>query len=170
MTEDNTTPMEETTGGSGDDSGLVKGLRVQIRDLQSELKSRPDRDSLWAEFQAEQQVNTAVEAALTSFGYPAGIRDTIKAKLGDGEVTREAVGQALASIGFNVNPDAVTGQGGEADQARKDLAQVSSLSGQVQAAAGSGSGPNILDRIANATSQEELRAIAAEGGFLATGR
>jgi hypothetical protein len=169
LTQDNITDTTETLdeGNGSEESGVLKSLRVQIKDLKAELKSRPERETLLAEFQAEQGLNAAIETHLVALGHPVGMRDAVKGKLGDADVTLEGVATALTGIGYEVDVEnAGSGQEGGSTTTASELAGVSDLSAQVQSAAGSGSPAPVIDQINQATSQADLVKIAAEGGFL----
>lgn len=162
MTEDNTAGTEGTSEGGSDDNAVIKALRAQIRDLEKEVKAAPDEQSLRQAWEAEQATNAALDAELTSFGIPTGIRDSVKVQLGEEEITRENVGKALTGLGFEL-AEAASGSEKE-DAPQGQFAQVTKVAGAVQAATG-GPGPSDADRIANAKSREEIKQIAQEGGF-----
>lgn len=168
MTQEGNTDTADTLGTGSDDNAVMKALRKQISDLEKELKSRPDRDTLLAEFRDEQVRDFAIQDQLIGLGHPKGMLDAVKGRLdGDAEVTTEVVAKALTDIGYKVE---VAGDGSsQADGtagAGAELAGIADLSAQVQSAAGSGNPAPILDRINQATSPEEIAEIAAEGGFL----
>ncbi len=155
----------ENTPGDGEDqgqeSGVIKAMRIQIKDLEKALKTAPDAEALRAEFKAEQAKNTAVIKQLVAYGQPEGLSETIASKV-EGEVTEESVLGALKSIGL----DAVETEGSveEADP-NAALAEVSGLSGEVSAAANANPAVTGLQSIAEAETVDDLQAIADEGGW-----
>ena len=155
----------ENTPGDGEDqgqeSGVLKAVRAELRAAVAELKTRPDEDTLRAEFKAEQAKNTAVIKQLVAYGQPEGLSETIASKV-EGDVTEESVLAALKSIGL----DAVETEGGveEADP-NAALAEVSGLSGEVSAAANANPAVTGLQSIAEAETVDDLQAIADEGGW-----
>jgi len=155
----------ENTPGDGEDqgqeSGVIKAMRIQIKDLEKALKAAPDAEALRAEFKAEQAKSTAVIKQLVAYGQPEGLSETIAGKV-EGDVTEESVLAALRSIGL----DAVETEGSvkEADP-NAALAEVSGLSGEVSAAANANPAVTGLQSIAEAETIDDLQAIADEGGW-----
>ncbi len=169
MTQDNDTNTVDVQDTDQDDNSLIRGLRSEIKGLQKELKARPDRDTLAAELKDQLSRDTAIETQLISFGHPAGILDTVKGKLGDVEVTAEAVAEALRGIGYQVDVDDATSDQEEVTEPEvTDLAKVTNLSAQVQSAAKGIDSRNVGVRIAQADSPEEVTEIMDEAGLLAT--
>jgi len=167
LTQDNTTDAVDVQDTDQDNS-LIRSLRSDIKDLQKELKARPDRETLAAELKDQLTRDSAIETQLIGFGHPAGILDTVKGMLGDAEVTAEAVAGALASIGYKVDVDDATSDQEEVTEPEvTDLAKVTALSAQVQSAAKGKDSRNVEARIAQTETPEEVTAIMKEAGLLA---
>jgi hypothetical protein len=169
LTQDNHTEgVEPQDTGGGEDSAIIKALRKQVKDQKAELESRPDRETLIAELRNELVRDGAIEEELTFFGHPKGILDTVKGKLGDAEVTRESVAEALKGIGYQVEEaDASAGDGTEQSAQASDLAKVSTLSSRVRSAAQGEPSDAAMQRINKADTPAELAAIMAELGLSA---
>lgn len=164
----------DTTGAedesvSTDDNAVIKALRKQIRDLQAAVANAPTREDIEAEIRADLTRETAIADLLVGLGHPKGMSAVVKGKMGDAEVTVEAVAQALQSLGYAVEAaDGETaGSGGEVSEAQSNLVNVTSLSAQVQAAASGGGKESVEERIAKAQSPAEVAAIMAEAGLAA---
>jgi hypothetical protein len=154
--------------GVGEESAVIKALRKQIRDKDAELAARPDRDTLIAELRQELERDNAIGEELTFFGHPKGILDSVKKRLGDAEVSREGVAEALRSIGYQVEIADVPADSGEGpSQQLADLAKVSDLSSQVRAASQGANLASEVEKVAQAQTPEDLVRLAAEGGWLA---
>lgn len=167
MTQDNYTDTASAADESNEDSPVIQSLRQQVKDLQKQVKSAPDRDSLEAEIREQLTRDSAIQTQLGKFGHPAGILDVVKGKLGENEVTEDTVAEALTAIGYTVDKaDGAPETAKEPGDSRTDLANVTDLSRSVQSAAGSGAPASELSRVQNAQTPEELAAIAAEGGWL----
>ena len=151
------------------DSPVIKALRKQIRDLTKERDARPDRDTLEAELRPSWERDKAIEAELMGFGHPKAILDIVKDQLGESEVNRESVAKALEVIGYTVEltasaDEAPVSDAGSVPDEMSNLAQVTSLSRQVQSAASGATSDDLSKRIAGAKSREELVAIMDEAG------
>jgi hypothetical protein len=165
LTQDSNIDTTEAVDESSE-SAVIRALRKQIKDIEAELKGRPDRPTLEAEIRESLKRDNAIEGVLTTLGHPAGILDVVKAKLGDAEVTRDSVADALRGIGYQVEvDDAPAGEGHEPSESESDLAKVASLSAQVRSAAQGVAPVTDIQRINQAQSQAELNAIMAELGL-----
>lgn len=161
---DSSVPQDGTTQN---DSAVIKELRQQIKDLSAELKSRPDETELRAALSAELARDSAIETMLVGFGHPKGIRSLVAEKLGDAEVTVEAVAEALVGIGYEVDTTkTVEGHAESTVPAHAGLAEVSGLSSRLQSTSGTGTPASDVTKVNEASSREELRQIAADGGWL----
>jgi hypothetical protein len=162
MTQD----MDAEAIDAQDESGVIKALRSQIKDLEKDLKSRPDRDTLEAEFLTQQERNSAISSQLVDLGHPAGMSAIIAEKMGEGDVTRESVTATLQGLGYNLEATPETApdpsETSESDQA---LAEVTSLSSQVASAAGNPPADDTMAKIAATETREELAALMAEKGL-----
>ena len=92
--------------------------------------------------------------------------DLLQGRLGETEVTRESVAEALRSIGYQVEIDGAASNQEEQPAPNPDLAGVADLSAQVRSAALGQDSRDIASKIAQAQTPEELARLAAEGGFL----
>lgn len=156
------------TQDEGVDSPVIKALRSQIKDLERELKARPDRDTLAAELRTQLDRDNEIIAQLKAHGHPAGILDVVKSKLGDGEVTSEGVASALTGIGYQLDGAGTVQDSGVQDNPDlSDLAKVTSLSREVSSAASGATPDSIMDKISSAQSPEELAAVMGEAGLTA---
>lgn len=166
MTTDNTAEGTDNQGESTDDSSVIQSLRSKIRELEKQVKSSPSREDVEAELRAELERESAIADQLVGLGHPKGMAAVLKSKLGESDVTRESVAEALAGIGYQVEvEDAASEDGGKGETGpQSDLAKVSELSAKVRSAA-QGEGPDAVQRLNQASSQEELAAIAAELGI-----
>jgi hypothetical protein len=148
----------------------MNDLRKQLREAQKQLKSQPDEAEMEANIRSKLERENAIESELVGFGHPKGIGSLIADRLGEADVTREAVAEALTGIGYEVDAtDTAGGQGSSKDSSQPDLANVADLSSRVQSAGGSGAPASDLAKVESAQTREELRAIAAEGGWLDQG-
>jgi hypothetical protein len=146
----------------------MKALRKQIKDLQSQVNSAPTRESIEAEIREGLARESAISEQLIALNHPAGLSEFLKGKLGDAEVTRESVAEALKGIGYQVEEaDASEGDGTEQSAQASDLAKVSTLSSRVRSAAQGEPSDAAMQRIQGAESPEKLAAIMAELGLSA---
>jgi hypothetical protein len=157
-------PQEESA--SGEESSVMKDLRKRLRDAERELKSVPSRSEVEAEIRAAVAREKAIESELVALNLPAGLSETVEGKLGDAEVTREKVVEALTGIGFQVTAEDDAGTQEEADSRQaNDLAQVANLGNQVAQAATQQTNDNLSDKINEAETPEELAQIMREAGL-----
>lgn len=168
MTQDNDTAGVNTPDESTDDSGVMKALRKQIKDLENQLKSAPSRESVEAEIRTELERVSAISEQLIALGHPAGMANILKGTLGDADVTLDSVAQALQSIGYSVEVSDGTSKSGadEPSEEASNLARVTNLSAQVQSAAQGGNPDDVLQKIRSAETPGELAAIMAERDLL----
>lgn len=166
MTVDNHTDTDDTVDQSIDDSPIIKALRSQIRDLEKAVKSAPTRESIEAELRNELVREKAITEQLIALGHPAGMWTTVNGRLGEADVTADAVAEALRGIGYQVEiGGAPEGNGEQPAAVNSQLAQVANLSAQVSTASAS-TPASFLDRINSAKDSAELNAIMAESGEL----
>src|SRR5690606_7641505 len=97
----------DTTGAedesmSGENNALIKSLRKQIEDLKKESRNAPTREDIEAEIRADLTREAAIADLLVGLGHPKGMSAVVKGKMGDAEVTVEAVAEALQSLGYAV--------------------------------------------------------------------
>jgi len=159
--------MEEIDQGaeaSADESGLLKALRIQLRDQEKELKARPAREDLEVEIRTQLKRESDIAALLTKQGQPSGLAEFALSKIGDQEVTEESVAGFLKGIGFDANP--VSSDGQTAASPNQQLAEVTDLASRVSAATSNAPAGNVEDRIAKATSLAEIETIMSEIGAL----
>jgi hypothetical protein len=153
--------------GTEEESPVIRGLRTQIRDLEASLKSRPEREQVAAEVRSQLEREQAIAEQLIALGHPKGMLDTVASKVGEGEVNRDSVAQALTSIGYNLVPENDAANDSKVEAKATDnsaLAEVSTLSAQISAAAQGEPADSTMAKIAGAKSNAELAAIMAEAG------
>lgn len=158
MTEEIDHNMDE----SSDESGVVKALRSQIKDLERELKTRPARDDLESQIRTQLKRESDAAALLIEQGHPAGLARFMLSEIGDAELSGETVAGYLKGLGYDTKP--VSSDEQEPASESQQLAEVTSLSSRVSAAASNAPADNVMDRIQNAKSPQELAAIMEEIG------
>lgn len=151
---------EETE--SQEESGVLKALRRQVKDLQRELEARPDRDALLTEIRAEQARVDAISKQVEAMGHPGALSAVLTDRV-EGDVTEETVKSALKELGLEASP-ASAETPSDVDRNAKALAEVSSLSGQL-GSAGGGDPPDALSAINKANTMQDLQRIAEQEGF-----
>lgn len=147
----------------GSDSGVVKALRAQIRDLERELKTRPAADTLEAEIRSKLAREDAAASLLIERGQPARLAKYMLQEI-EGDVDGSAVDSFLQGLGLDAKPASVEGSGSA--EGASALAEVTSLASQVSTAAAGTPADNLFDKIAGARNQEELNALMAEAGLV----
>jgi hypothetical protein len=169
LTQDNNTEgdvaLDEST-----DSPVMKALRKQIKDLEKQANSAPTRESIEAEVRDELARQSAISEQLIALGHPVGMSSLLKGQLGEAEVTRESVAEALRGIGYQVEVDGASSEpeGEDSTQDHTDLANVTGLSAKVRSAAQGGDEDDLMRKIALTTNQGELNALMAEAGLVQT--
>ena len=153
--------IDRNDDSSTEDSGVIKALRIQLKELEKDLKSRPAREDLESEIRAQLKRESDAAALLTEQGQPGGLARDLLFEIGDAEITAEAVSGYLQGRGFQVAPVSSDGQEQTPDQ---HLAEVTSLASAVTAAASGASADSVSQRIAKAQSPAELEAIMEEIG------
>jgi hypothetical protein len=166
-----TTENTSATTEPQDESGVIKGLRQQLKDKDariSELEnSIPDTETLEAEIRERLKRDSAIEAELGRLGHPVGILGVVKDKLGENEVNTQSVAEALQGIGYEVDVEgAAQGQADQASPEHADLARVTQLSNQVSSATQGDPSASVVDRINSAQSAAEIEKIMSEIGGL----
>ena len=156
--------IDQNVEPSTDESGLIKALRIQLREQEKELKARPAREDLESEIRTKLKRESDAAALLTKQGQPSGLAEFMLSKIGDQEVTEQSVAGFLEGIGLTANPAS------EDDEApappNQQLAEVTDLASRVSAAASAAPAGNVMDRLAQAKNQAEVNAIMAEVGAL----
>jgi hypothetical protein len=165
---------DDTDDGGADEgqeeSGVIKTLRARERELEKQLKARPDRATLEAEIRAQLALEEAAGAVLTSLGYPAGLSKAMLEQVGieefDPKNAEQAAAQAasfLQSLGFEVTETAETSddESGDDSSAQK-LAEVANLGGKVASASKGTTEQSAAAQIAAAKNPEELAAVMAK--------
>lgn len=166
MTQDNYTDGNDAVDQSMDDSPVMKALRKQIKDLQSQVNAAPTRESIEAEIRAGLARESAISEQLIALGHPAGMSAFLNGQLGEAEVSRESVANALQSIGYQIEvDDAAQEQEVEAQANLSDLANVSRLSAQMQSITQPGREDNIA-KVNAAQTPEELVELMRQQGLL----
>jgi len=156
--------IDQGAEASADESGLLKALRIQLRDQEKELKARPAREDLEVEIRTQLKRESDIAALLTKQGQPSGLAEYALSKIGDQEVTEESVAGFLKGLGFDAQPVSADGQ--IAAPPNQQLAEVSTLASQVSAAASNAPAGNVEDRLAKASSLAEIETIMREIGAL----
>lgn len=145
-----------------DESGVVKALRSQIRDLERELKTRPARDDLESQIRTQLKREADAAAQLIEQGHPAGLARFMLSEIGDAEITAESVAGYLKGLGYDTKPTSSEGQ--EPASPNQQLAEVASLASRVSSAANNAPADNVMERIQRAAGRDEVRAIMEEIG------
>ena len=157
MTDQETEKQE----GQEDESGVIKALRQQVKDLQSELKNRPDSPDIDALVSERVQRRDAARDVLVSQGYSPKMTDLVLKNL-DGDVTEENVTSFLDSIGLEA-------QSGEPEQKKPEPRPVSSvadLASQVASASAKDKvGDQTLKALNEAKNQAEIDALMRQAGL-----
>lgn len=156
MTEEVDTQSVEDTGG--DDNALIKSLRADLKAREQKIKdlesSQVSRSDVEASVRAAVARETAIERVLETLGQPPAVRKLIEDSL-DGDVTAEAVAEAVAAQGFQVTAQEPKGGG-------QELEAVTSLGNQVQSAANGTQKQTVEERLNAAKNAGEVAAIMAE--------
>lgn len=157
-----TEEIDPSMGETNEDSGVIKALRQQIKDLKADLDARPAREDL--EVQVRNQLKREQDAAalLIERGQPQGLAEFMLTKIGDAEITAEAVSTFLQGLGIDTEP--VSSDEPEAVSQHQQLAETVALASRVSAAASGASADEMTARIAQAQSMQELEAIMDEIG------
>ena len=147
---------------TSEDSPVIKALRSQIKDLKKELGARPARDEVEAEVRTKLNRESAIAALLIERGQPAGLAEFALTKIGDAEVTAEAVSGFLQGLGVTVEP--VSAEAEDQPSQSQQLADVTSLASRVSAAAQGASADSVMERMGKTQSKAEIEALMAEIG------
>jgi hypothetical protein len=167
LTEDNTTDAGNDQGQNdegADDSAVIRALRQELKDAQKQLKAQPSRADIEAEARAAVARESAIERELVSLKVPASVRLLVEEKLGDAEVSQEAVSEALVALGFQVTA-VDEGGSGESGGVAAAVDAVASLGNQVQAAAQNVQTDDLGAKIAAAETPEQLAQIMRDAGL-----
>jgi hypothetical protein len=157
-----TEEIDHNEDSSTDESGLIKALRLQLKDQEKELKARPAREDLESEIRAQLKRESDAAALLIEQGHPSGLARFMLSEIGDAEITGETVSGFLKGLGFDAEP--VSSDEGEQPAPSQDLAEVASLASRVSSAASGVSIDQVSERIANADSVAEITRIMEEIG------
>ncbi len=158
---------EETTEETGEqESGVIRELRSKLEAANREAKdARGAAVAAVEAVRAEVARTTQATAFVNELGFPQ-MAEVVASNV-EGELTVESVGSYLATLGLTKQaaPDA----SGESKIDTPDPAgfqAVTDLGSEVASAASGDQAKDIEKRIGEATSFEEVQALAAEGGFL----
>lgn len=140
MTNEQQTETTNAEGESGsEDSPVFRELRKKFEEAQKENKALTEKlANQEAEIRATLERDNAISSELGRLGYPAGILDVVKDKLGESEINTNSVAEALKGIGFEVSETDPTSEDTQEEAVSKqhtDLADVTGLSAQVADAA-----------------------------------
>jgi hypothetical protein len=147
---------------TNEDSPVIKALRAQIKDLKKDLDTRPVRDEVELEIRTQLKRESDVAAQLIAQGQPAGLAEFALTKIGDADVTAEAVSAFLQGIGVAANP--VSADADPQPTQSQQLADVSTLAGKVAAASSGATAESVAERLGQTQSMAEVEAIMAEIG------
>ena len=156
--------IDQNAETSADESGVIKALRIQLKEQEKELKARPAREDLESEIRTQLKRESDIAALLTKQGQPSGLAEFAILKIGDQEVTEESVAGFLQGVGLTANP--VSSDSQTSASQTSTLAEVTDLASRVSAAASNAPAGNLEDRIAKAQSLAEIETIMAEAGAL----
>ena len=156
--------IDQNAETSADESGVIKALRIQLKEQEKELKARPAREDLESEIRTQLKRESDIAALLTKQGQPSGLAEFAILKIGDQEVTEESVAGFLQGLGFDAQ--SVSSDGQTSAPQTSTLAEVTDLASRVSAAASNAPAGNLEDRIAKAQSLAEIETIMAEAGAL----
>lgn len=140
MTNEQQTETTNAEGESGsEDSPVFRELRKKFEETQKENKALTEKlANQEAEIRATLERDNAISSELGRLGYPSGILDVVKDKLGESEVNTQSVVEALKGIGFEVSetdPTSEDTQEEAVSEQHANLANVTGLSAQVADAA-----------------------------------
>lgn len=153
----------ETDGGEGSESPVLADVRKQLRNAEKELKElKEQNDELAA------QVTKTREGQARQFVDAAGLKEldiSIVLDRVEGEITAESVNAALAAAGIKPQTgEAGASKAGGSDTGKAPAGSVSELGQRVANAASGSPTKSVEERLAAATSAEEVNAIMAEIG------
>ena len=177
MTEEtNTDSTDGATGVDGVESGLVKSMRKQIRDLEKTVSAN-DPEALEERIRTEVKRESEVAELMDKAGYPK-LTATVLAKV-EGDVTAESVTAALADLGLTAQGSADDDDDTEDSSKPKPgseitevtpglVGDVANLGSDLNAATANAGKTDPLKDIGEAETMADLTAIAAAEGFLQT--
>lgn len=148
---------QDAEGTDGNDSSVIKALRAREKELAArvkELEGLPSRSEVEAHIRSVVEREQAIESQLVGLGQPPAVRKLIEDSL-DGEITAEAVAEAVEAQGFQITTQESKGES-------QDLGDVTKLGNQVANAATGNEKQSLNERINNAGSAAEVAAIMAE--------
>jgi len=166
MPEDTDTGAEEAQ----DNSGVITALRKKVRDLE---KAVSDNDPSVVEAKVRESVarESAAAVLLDKAGHPKLSATFLSAV--EGEVTEESVAKFLTDLGLTAREPASedasseggNAEGGDGSPDPKAVAEVAAAGSDLAAATQSDGKVDPLAKISEATSTEELTALAIAGGY-----
>lgn len=139
---------------SGGDSSVITELRKRNRDLEKALKERPSREEVLAQIELEAARRKTAEGALDALGAPAGLASIVVEKVGE-NLTEESVKEFIEGLGI------ATQAVNQKDEDKRSVS-ASDLGRQVASASSASVDLNLAERLANATSKEEVFQLASE--------
>lgn len=153
----------DTYDDDPDESAVLRDVRAKLRAAEKALKEKEVRLS---EVEAAEQTRRAdaAEEIVSALGFP-GLKEDVLLWV-QGPLTENSVREALKARSL-ISQDSQESEGGEPQEQSKQSSQGSaSTVGQRLADAASGADQRDLEqRINEAQSQEELRALIAEAGL-----
>lgn len=145
--------------GSDQDSSVIKELRAQVKQLKA---ASAEKDKRLAEVEARETTKReqAAEDIVNSLGFP-GLKDDVLGWV-EGEITAAAVTEALKARSITVTE----GEPLVTEQADDDapVVSASNVGQRVADAAGGRDARSLEERLAAATTNEEIAAIMDEAG------
>jgi hypothetical protein len=158
-----TEEIDQNVEVSTEDSGTLKALRAQIKNLEKELDARPAREELESQIRASLRREEDAAAQLIALGQPGGLARFALSEIGDAEVNEESVAAFLKGLGYDAKP--VSEEIEQTPSPAQQLAEVTDLGRRVSTAANNAPA-GVGERIRAANSVAELEAIMAEADLL----
>lgn len=166
MTVENAAEEAAAESAEGQENDLIRSLRAQLKDAQSEAKeAKRAREAAVEAARAEVVREVKAHQLVSELGFPK-MASLVAANV-EGDLTAESVQAYLAELGVTeVQSDAPDAEG----ERRPDPAgvqQVADLGSSLATASrNDAASQSLIRRLGEAQSVEEVAALAAEGGFL----
>ncbi len=168
MSEETNTDEDTGDDDPGQENELIRSLRSQIDESNREAKAARENTAIAVEAVKAEVARTAkAQTLVNEFGYP-GLAETIASNV-EGELTEESVAEAFGTLGLAKQEVPEPSGGSVPKTPAPDAAgveAVADLGSQVASAASGEQAGSLEERLAAATTVEEVTALAAEGEFL----
>lgn len=142
-----------------DESSVIRTLRQQVKDLQSELKGRPGDVDIEAEVAKRVERRDTVRELLGAQGFSPKMADLVLKNV-EGDITEDSVKNFLSSVGLEAGVN-------EPEKPNpQPVSSVADLASQVASA--SAKDPvkdQVLDSVLNAKNRSEIDAIMRQAGL-----